>query len=304
MTAPALGEWCPQCTTTKPLESFVTKNGARFARTCSDCRERYSNWAALTPAERRGRVKRRERSGTGYLVRWNPRSQNRKLGPMPTSMTDMASCPSACGLRDGGCYAELGLTKVWWAKVATEGLSWREFVANVAALKPGTIWRHNDAGDLPGLDDHLDVRALDLLVRANRGKRGFSFTHKPLRRVEERRAVARANAEGFAVNLSADGLRAADRLADLGIAPVVAVVPSDAPVRLRTPAGRRVVICPGQTTGLTCLDCQLCAVPTRKAIVGFRAHGQGQQLVDELVRPKRTRKLEVVRTPMRAGGVS
>lgn len=170
-----------------------------------------------------------------------------------------------------------------WRTTADEGLDWDVFCARVASLPDATLWRHNEAGDLPGVGDDLDVRALDELVVANAGRRGFTFTHKPLATARERDAVARANAHGFTINLSADGLEHADRLARLGVAPVAVVLPRVASAGLRTPAGRHVVICPATTHGLTCATCGLCS-KQRKAIVGFPAHGQGAALVSLRVR--------------------
>jgi hypothetical protein len=47
-------------------------------------------------------------------------------------------------------------------------------------------------------------------------------------------------------------------------------------------------VCPAETgAALTCKTCQLCAIPTRKTIVGFIAHGQSAALVSEIVRGKR-----------------
>jgi hypothetical protein len=56
---------------------------------------------------------------------------------------------------------------------------------------------------------------------------------------------------------------------------------------MKTPAGRTVVVCPAESEGLTCAECQLCALPHRKAIIGFRSHGQSKRLVSELVLSKR-----------------
>jgi hypothetical protein len=55
------------------------------------------------------------------------------------------------------------------------------------------------------------------------------FTHKPVLgddrlAVENRRLIAEAIAVGFTINLSADNAAHADRLAELGIAPVVTVL--------------------------------------------------------------------------------
>jgi hypothetical protein len=126
------------------------------------------------------------------------------------------------------------------------------------------------------LGDAIDGKALRDLVKANAGKRGFTYTHKPMDRAGNRRAVAHANANGFTVNLSADTLAEADHLADLSIGPVVVVLDAAEGVRhdVLTPSGRKVATCPATyRDGVTCASCQLCARPNRKVIVGFPAHG-------------------------------
>lgn len=269
---------CPQCWRTLSLDHFVGARGVLVVQ-CSECRSRYSNWSGRSEAERAVARRPVKRTGDGYTVRLTLRSNNRKTGPIPVSSTDMQSCPTSCPHMDDGCFAGYGKAAMHWRNVATDGENWRAFCARVARLPEGQLWRHNDAGDLPGKGDRLDVRALDRLVAANRGRRGFSFTHKPLHHFTEEMAVARANREGFTINLSADSLADADRQADREIGPVAVVLPSDATRGLKTPAGRHVVICPAQTDGLTCEKCQLCAKPQRRAIVGFRAHGQAARRV-------------------------
>lgn len=53
----------------------------------------------------------------------------------------------------------------------------------------------------------------------------------------------------------------------------------------RTPAGRKVVVCPATgRDGVTCESCELCAVPGRRSVVGFLAHGDGRaRMTRELV---------------------
>src|SRR6202040_1216441 len=41
---------------------------------------------------------------------------------------------------------------------------------------------------------------------------------------------------------------------------------------VRTPAGRRIAICPATYTAATCKSCGACAKP-REAVIGFPAHG-------------------------------
>jgi hypothetical protein len=109
----------------------------------------------------------------------------------------------------------------------------------------------------------------------------WCYTHKPvlgsgLRTSGNRNAIAAALDAGLNVNLSAVGMHQADALADLGLAPVVAVVPStlsDDWRSLRTPAGRRVLRCPAEYQGNKCNLCLWCADWRRDYIVGLTAHG-------------------------------
>lgn len=281
-------DFCPQCYRDKPLEQFLSRNGKRFVRWCMDCRDRYRGWETFSVAERRKRMKPKPRNGIGFTASLVIGSKNRKLGGIPVSMTDMASCPTSCPLRDKGCYAEFGKTRYHWERVAgVRGRSWREFCLEVAALPDDQLWRHNEAGDLPGRGDELDVHALEQLVRANRGRRGFTFTHKPLRDDVQRAAVRAANAAGFTINLSADSLEHADARAELELGPVAVVLPVRVPPRIVTPRGREVMVCLHQTRGLTCAECAICASTTRDVIVGFRAHGQAAAIVSDLVQLRR-----------------
>ncbi len=152
----------------------------------------------------------------------------------------------------------------------------------------GNIWRHNQAGDLPGVNHALDTSKLAELVAANAaaGMRGFTYTHKPLRSAKERKAIAGANAAGFTINLSGNSPAHADTLVDLRIGPVVTVLPADVHgnVDLHTPAGRRIVVCPATyRDDVTCASCQLCQRAERKTIVGFPAHGQSRAKASQAV---------------------
>lgn len=214
-------------------------------------------------------------------------SRNAKTGPIPVSTSSPDTCPDACPLAGAGCYADGGPLAIFWRAVAAgrAGGDWESFLSAVRQIAPGALWRHNQAGDLPGAGDALDTDALDQLTAANAGRRGFTFTHKPLRDPAERAAVARANAGGFAVNLSANDLRHADELSALNIAPVVVLLPRDAAENTATPAGRRVVVCPAtQRDDISCARCGLCARVDRPVIVGFPAHGARARRADAIAR--------------------
>jgi hypothetical protein len=210
-------------------------------------------------------------------------SRNVKTGPIPVSTTSAESCPSACPFNNAnGCYAASGPLALHWRKV-TNGLSgdsYGAFLDKVSRLIKGQLWRHNQAGDLIGEGDTLDTQALALLVKANKGKRGFTYTHKPLDTQAERDAIRDANKGGFTVNLSGNTLAHADTLADMGIAPVVVVLPHDATQNTVTPKGRKVVVCPAtQRDDISCASCGLCQ-KQRDSIVGFPAHGTSKRKAD------------------------
>ena len=223
-------------------------------------------------------------------VHLTPQSTNRKVGPMPVSTTSDDTCPSTCPLKVKGCYAKGGPLAILWhaLSAAKSGQpyslprgtayahTWSEFCSQIAVLPAGTIWRHNQAGDLPGAGNAIDPIALADLVEANTGRRGFTYTHKPMSSAQNIAAVASANAAGFTINLSANNPTEADTLASLEIGPVVTILPSGtAPsAELATPSGRRITVCPATYRDDTsCLTCQLCQRPNRATIIGFPAHG-------------------------------
>jgi hypothetical protein len=164
-------------------------------------------------------------------------------------------------------------------------MSLKEFCNVIAAFPENTLWRHNQAGDLPGDGDKIDLRSLSRIIAANHGKRGFTYTHKPPTH-ENLYAITAANTFGFTVNLSANSLEHADELSKHG-QPVVTVLPSDH-VNLRsctTPAGRKVVVCPAaRSEVINCKTCALCQKADRKFIIGFPAHGNSYKKVDAVAR--------------------
>lgn len=210
-----------------------------------------------------------------YQVSLTLKSRNAKTGPIPVSTTTRTTCPDACPLKRAGCYADGGPLRIQWDKVSRgeTGHTWADFLKQVQALPQGILWRHNQAGDLPGVGDTIDGKAMFDLVAANTGKQGFTYTHKPMDNLSNREAVLHANASGFTVNLSANNLEHADELAELEIGPVVAVLPIEQKENTTTPKGRKVIVCPATIRDdVSCMTCGLCA-RLRDAIVGFPAHG-------------------------------
>lgn len=260
---------CRTCFTWRPSSEFLS--AGRLVRRCADCRHRAPD--ARGPVGRDGPL----------LVKWNPCSKNRKTGPIPVSMTSPRTCPPGCPWLGRGCYGEQYFAGVHWRRLdGGRGISWKDFCARVAALPAGQLWRHNEAGDLPGDGDEISEHLLVELALAARGTRGFTYTHKPVLGDGDVASVNRwklgelrtCSEGGLVVNLSADGLDHADQLGGLGLGPVVVVLPAGSSRVLATPAGRRVVTCPAlHDEEASCASCRLCARGDRGLVVGFPAHG-------------------------------
>ena len=277
---------CPQCWTWKSPLDFKSHTG-RFVRRCTVCTGKYKDWDKKTLEEREKATTPRSaiRSDGPLRVSFVVESGNRKTGPIPVSMTSSRSCPLTCPLYNRGCYAEQHIVAIHWRRISDGGgIEWGDFVSKVSALPPGQLWRHNEAGDLPGDDGKIDALKLGSLARANRGKRGFTYTHKPLTKLNLK-LIRSALGDGFTINISTDSLDAADAAAELGL-PVVTVLPHDAPPKgNRTPAGRHIVVCPAELREeVTCERCGLCAVAGRKSIVAFRAHGDRKKQITTRMR--------------------
>jgi hypothetical protein len=167
----------------------------------------------------------------------------------------------------------------------TRGTNWEAFIWQIFSLPANQLWRHNQAGDLPGLNNEINGDALRALTIANQGKRGFTYTHKPPT-PENLATIREANEGGFTINLSANTLDHADRLVKTGL-PVVVVLPEeDIDKRNQfTPAGHKVVTCPAvRSERINCSTCALCQKRDRNFIIGFPAHGARKSIVSNLVR--------------------
>jgi len=220
------------------------------------------------------------------------RSKNPKTGPIPVTMSDRSTCPDCCPLKltaEGvkkGCYGDYGPISWNWDKLPGKDAartSWDNLVYEVSMLGRGQLWRHNQVGDLPGENNAIDAAAMNKLIAANIGKRGFTYTHKPTT-TENNRVIKRANKFGFTINLSGNNIQHADYLKSLNIAPVVCILPADTAVKVQTsPAGHRIVTCPATyQKAVTCSNCGVCQHADRDYIIGFPAHGQDKKKAESL----------------------
>lgn len=223
------------------------------------------------------------------LVQLTMVSGNRKVGPIPVSTTSKETCPPNCALLDTDCYARFGPLGILWSQInkGAKGMQWAAFIMAVSKFLKNTLWRHNQAGDLPGKDGYLDKQKCRELSAASRHTRGFTYTHYSPLIPHNREVIAEMNSQpGMTVNLSADSLAQVDEYYAMGIGPVTCILPEDAKhLGNKTPGGLHIAVCPAQTVeGMSCYFCQLCWIKERKAVVGFLAHATAKKRLSERVR--------------------
>lgn len=218
------------------------------------------------------------------LTTFTPVSGNGKTGPIPTTRTERASCPTSCPFYNKGCYAKYGKESMHWRKM-NRALDWAELCGKIAKLPKGQLWRHNTAGDLPHDNGEIAYGMLRQLIMANKGKRGFTYTHHSLANQHNQVAIETANLMGFTVNVSTESVEVADAvMTKLGL-PAIAVVPSTETRRFfKTESGRQVIVCPATIhDSVTCATCGICQNAKRETIVAFPAHGIAKKTVNAIV---------------------
>jgi hypothetical protein len=215
-------------------------------------------------------------------------SSNPIAGPTMVTTSPRSTCPVACPLRksiatQSLCYAEHGhLGGFIWSGLDRNAIgssfgngiriySLKQLLVAIRLLVPGSVWRHNQAGDLaPDAYGDIDRKEVLEIAHANSQRKGFTFTHHDvISNLYNRRTVELANAAGFRVNLSANDVAHADRLFALGVAPDATIIRKEQTTNFTTPAGNLVVVCPARNkVGITCSTCKLCT-RNRSVIVGL-----------------------------------
>lgn len=219
------------------------------------------------------------------------KSSNAKTGPIAVTTTSGESCAPSCPYlkaNGGGCYASTGPLMLHWAKVTAgkRGGSLLDLQDSIIAarLKPGSLLRHNQAGDLPHFKGQLDwgtIRNLYVIFKAAK-LRAFTYTHHA--QTEYNLAVVQdCNNKGFTVNLSCDTESQAAKMHKAGF-PSVCVTSKDDNRKHWETNGVKFQTCPAQLKdSLTCQTCQLCTKSDRACVVAFRAHGTGARKISDRI---------------------
>lgn len=218
------------------------------------------------------------------IVGINKRSGNEKTGPIPVSTLDQSTCPPTCPLKGNGCYAETGNLGMYWGPLSRgerKHTDWTGYLEWIRSLAAGTLWRHAQAGDMPGGKRSVSVRALRQWTAAVQHTAPIAYSH--WNDAASLRAIV---ATGAPINVSANNPRDLDRIKRH--APdilAVVLVPQDTPERSVSPDGHGIVVCPEQTGRVrNCKECGLCARRNRKVTVGFWPHSQGKRKAEAVAR--------------------
>lgn len=213
-----------------------------------------------------------------FNFHFSKKSGNKKTGAIPVTTTSRNSCPSSCPFMNNGCYADSGPLRLHWQKVSdgSRSITDKELFAHIKALPKGQLWRHNQAGDLPHNNDGcIDPDFVVDLVKANKNKNGFTYTHHDVNM--NKKTLKYANDNGFTINVSGNNVGHAVGLFKQYKLPTVTVLPIDAP-NMQVVDNVKIVACPAEKSDkVNCANCQLCAIADRQYIIGFRAHGTSKK---------------------------
>lgn len=160
-------------------------------------------------------------------------------------------------------------------------INWEQLLSKIKKIPRLQLWRHNTAGDLPNNQGKIDNNMIRELIEANKGRRGFTFTHHQLTK-DNLEIIKYANQNGFTINASTESVETADYIMSNHNIPAVAVVSSKEKRRFfNTKSGRQVIVCPSTIhDDVTCNTCRICYQSNRRAIVAFPAHGTAKNKVD------------------------
>jgi hypothetical protein len=219
------------------------------------------------------------------------KSSNAKTGPIAVSTTSQDSCPSDCPLMSSGCYAKSGPLKLHWDKVSAgpwidkpRGTDLMSFCDSLRQLPGGSLFRHNQAGDLPHKDGTIDHISLTLIAKACHSQRltAWTYTHHDVSNSHNLDSIAVSIGLGLTVNVSAHSQQHAAACHKQGL-PSVCIVPRGETRKNWEHDGVKFLVCPAQTSEKTCSECKLCAIANRSCVVAFKAHGTQAKKVEATI---------------------
>lgn len=236
------------------------------------------------------------------LVPQGSRFRPEATGPYCSStyVSMEATCPDVCTFKNNGCYADSGATYNGSLsldeRARAAGASGLDVIRK-EALEVDRAFPHGvpQDGARGGRDLRLHVAgdvscptgALELAAAARRWKeRGggtvWCYTHRW-------RDIPIGHWEGVSVLASIERTEDLDVAHRHGYAAALTVVAFPSIRAFTIPgSGHRLIPCPAQTKGVTCIQCRLCLNPDRlhsnRLAIGFAVHGRDAKIAKRALR--------------------
>lgn len=207
-----------------------------------------------------------------------PHSDNRKIGKAAATYVGQASCPPSCPLLHAGCYAEHGPLGIHTRRINRSAYRRSPFV--LAQQEAHLIGKLD--GDKPlrlhVVGDTRQNKAAAILAKAAASYRNVVWTY-----THAWRTVRRSSWGRISVLASVEGWLGAMRAWRRGYAPAMVVDRFPTNGKAYRVGGWKVVPCPAQTRGRTCVECKLCFrdsfLHSHRIVIAFEAHGSRQNVV-------------------------
>jgi hypothetical protein len=180
-----------------------------------------------------------------------------------------------CSWQGNGCLAQSGPTAIH----QRGSFSYNDgmvFLRELDRIPHGAILRIHVSGDfaLHGVLDETYLRAVILGAQSRPDVMMYGYTHAW--RLINRTVFAFP--DNLVINASCDTAEDERQARALGW-DITKVVKSTTTWK----RNGRTVVCPAQTSNLTCAECMLCAKSNRTFDVAFKAHGNGKRKIDKLL---------------------
>lgn len=210
--------------------------------------------------------------GNGVIV--TGESRNAKTGKVAATYAAQTTCPADCAFRGAGCYAEAGRPAIHTARLnrcddSAQVLAERE-AAGIDALPGDVDLRIHMVGDCATADAARTVSGAAERYQSRGGRVSWTYTHAW-------RDVPRAAWGAVSVLASCETLTDAACAMGCGWAAAVVVESHPDDGKAWDAGPFRVVPCPNQTRGVTCVDCRLCldadGLRRCRQVIAFAAHG-------------------------------
>jgi len=222
-------------------------------------------------------------------IRLTKISSNAKTGPIPVSTSSSETCPDSCPLKkENLCYGKLGPIAIWWSKVTKNNqYIWKEFLKDVSKIRRNQLWRHNQVGDMQPSEENKDQiceeKAVEL-ANANRGKKGFSYTHYDFKDPHNRKVIKQVNDLGFTLNVSTEKHWQMDLAISYGLDATIVLPSTHNKKVVKSAGGNRIVTCPATyNNDVQCANCGLCQKKNRGYAIGFPAHATKKKELDKVL---------------------